>query len=64
MWSGKLLVRVGLGCYIILRDTMKTPVDNEEYKTKEDAIIKELNKKAYNELVLAQDDTVCFHIVE
>ena len=40
---------------------MKTPEDNTEDKTKEDAILKQLNKNAYNDLVLAQYETVFFH---
>ena len=43
---------------------MKIPAKNEEEKTKENATLKQLNKIAYNYLVLAQDDTVCFHIFE
>ena len=42
----------------------KTPTDNEEENTKEDAITKQIKKNAYNDLVLEQDDTVCFHILE
>ena len=65
MWSGKFLAREGgLGYDIILRSTMKTPADNEEEKIKEDAILKQLSNNKYNELILAQCDTVCFQIVE
>ena len=65
MWSGKFLARAGwLGYDIILRGTVKTLADNAEDKTKEDDILKELNKNTYNDLILAQDDTVCFKIVE
>ena len=65
MWSGKFLARAGLiGYDIILRGNMKTPEDNTEDKTKEDAIPKQLNKNTYNGLILEQDDTVCFQIAE
>ena len=64
MWSGKLLARAGqLGYSIILRGTVKTPEENEDVKTKENDILKQLNKNSYNDLVLAQDETVCFRIV-
>ena len=43
---------------------MKTPKGNKYEKTKEDAILKQLNKNTYNGLVFAQNDTVCFRIVE
>ena len=43
---------------------MKTPVENAEENTKEDAILNKLNKNAYNDLIFAQYDTVCFQIVE
>ena len=43
---------------------MKTPADNAEEKTEEDTILKQLSKNAYNGLISAQDDTVCFQIVE
>ena len=43
---------------------MKTLPNNKEENTKEDSIPKQLNKNAYNDPILAQDDTLCFHIVE
>ena len=43
---------------------MKTPAYNEEEKTKEDDIIKQLNKNAHNDLILTQEETLCFHIIE
>ena len=42
---------------------MKILTDNAEEKTKEDAIIKKLNKNAYNDLVLVQDETLYFQII-
>ena len=65
IWSGKFLARAGqLGYDIILRGTAKKPTENLEENTKGDAILKKLKKNAYNDLILAQDDTVCFQIVE
>ena len=65
MWSGRFLARAGrLGYDNILIGTVKTPSDNAEENTKEDDILKQLNKNAYKDLVLAQDETVCFHTVE
>ena len=65
MWSGKFLASAGrLGYDIILRVTLKTLVENKEENTKEYTILKQLNKNAYNEPILAQDETVCFHIIE
>ena len=61
MWSGKSLARARrLGYDIILRGAVKTPPDNAEEKTKEDNILKKLNRNVYNDLILAQDYTVCF----
>ena len=64
MWSGKLLSRSGPNGYdIILRGAVNTLVQNAEENTKEDYIIKRLNKNTYNGLVWVQYDTVCFKIV-
>ena len=65
MWSGEFLAKYGkLGYNIILRGTVKTTADNAEETTKEDTILNQLNKNAYNNLVLEQDGTVCLQIVE
>ena len=53
-----------IGYGITLRVTMKTPNYIAKDKAKEDAILKQLNKNSYNDLILAQYDTVCFNIVE
>ena len=60
MWSGKLLSRAGrLGHDIILRDTVITPSDNTEEKTKGETILKQINNKTYNDQILVQCDTHC-----
>ena len=65
MWAEKFLASAGrVGYDIILSVTLKTLVDNKEEKIKEYTILKQLNKNVYNEPILAQDDTVCFHIIE
>ena len=65
MWSEKSLARARrLGYDIILRGAVKTPPDNAEEKTKEDNILKQLNKNMYKNLILVQDVTVCFQLVE
>ena len=65
MWSCKLLARAGrLGYDITIRGTNKKPAENTEAKTQEDTILNQINKNTYNDLFLAQDDTVCFQIVE
>ena len=33
-------------------------------KDKEDTILNQINNNAYNDLIMNQDDTVCFHNVE
>ena len=43
---------------------MKALADNVEEKTQNDRVLKQLNKNMYNDLILTQDDTVCFQIVE
>ena len=64
-WLGKLLAMAGqLGYNVMLRGTMKTPADIVEKKTKEDAILKQLNKNTHNGLILVQYDKVCLQIVE
>ena len=37
---------------------------NTDENTQEDSILKQLNNNAYNNMILAQYDTVCLHIVE
>ena len=45
MWSRKILTRSGQIVYnIILRGTVKTPVENAEENNKEDATLKQINK--------------------
>ena len=41
----------------------ENPTVNAEEKTKEDAILKQLNRNAYNDLILAQDHTLCLQII-
>ena len=63
--KGKLLERSRLiGYDITLRGNIKTPEENAEEKTKEDAILKKLNKNTYNVLYLEQYAKFCLHIVE
>ena len=51
--------------YTTNKGDKKSPADNVN-KTKENWVsdLKFLNKTAYNELILAQKDTVCFKIIE
>ena len=47
MWSGKFLARSGrLGYDTILRDAVKPLADIVEENTKEDYVLKQINKKA------------------
>ena len=52
--------------YILPRGNTKTPTDDyEETKEREvTATLKMINKIAYNELIIPQEDTICFHIFE
>ena len=50
--------------YLAIKVTVITPAGNSEENTKEDTILKKLNNNAYNDLILVQDDTVCFQIIE
>ena len=59
----KVLIK-GKTTWMFYKGTVKIPPNNAEMKTKEDAVLKQLNKNAYNDLVLAQDDTLCFQVVE
>ena len=65
MGLGKFLARERRLVYgIILRGTVKILAENSEEKTKEYAILKQLNNNSHNDLILAHDDTVCFQIFE
>ena len=65
MWLGNFLSRAArLGYNIILRDNVKTLDYNAEDNIKEDSTLNKLNKNAHNDLILSQDDTVFFHIIE
>ena len=43
--------------------TVKTQSYIAEENTKEECILKQLDKNAYNDLILVQYYTVCFHII-
>ena len=53
------------GYHVLLTGAKKIPADDKyEILEKEIAKLKLLNFTAYNELILAQEYTVCFHIIE
>ena len=67
MWSVKFMKRYVNKTYdILLTGDMKIPADDTEKK--EDKVVtytsKLLNKIAYNDIVLAQEEMVCFQITE
>ena len=67
MWSGKFMARAGIEGYdILLTGDTRIPADDAgERKNKGvESTLKLLNKKAYNEIILEQEDTVSFHIAE
>ena len=41
-----------LGYDIIVRDTVNSPAENAKYKTQESAILKQLTKNEFNDLIL------------
>ena len=60
------MTRAGIKEYhVLLTNANKLPADDTD-KTQEKDIyaLKLLNSTAYNELVLTQEDTVCFQMVE
>ena len=67
MLSGKFMARDEIKGYDILpRGDVKTLTD-DRYKTNKNivnAAFKFLNKTAYNEIIIYQEDTICFHIFE
>ena len=60
------MARSGIkGYHILLTGTKKILADDaDETQEKEISALKLVNFKAYNELILSQEDTVCFQIVE
>ena len=66
MWSGKFIAKSEIkGYHVLPTGAKKIPADDAD-KTKEKEIdaLKLLNFTAYNELIIAQEDTVCFQIIE
>ena len=66
MWSGKFMARSGIKIYhVLLTGAKKIPADGA-YKTEGKGVsaLKILSFTAYDELILAQKDTVWFNIVE
>ena len=67
MCSGKFITRAGINGYgTLLTGDKKIPEDDTD-KTKDEGVttvLKLINKIAYNDLILTQEDTVCFKIVE
>ena len=66
MWSGKSTAGSGIKVYhVILTGAKKIPAnDAEKTKEKENSALKLLKFTAYNEIILAQEDTVYFQIFE
>ena len=64
MWSVNFVARVGIKRYHVLLTGAKTIPADDKDKTKEKEIdkLKILNFTAYNNLILAQEDTVYFEI--
>ena len=60
------MARSGINIYnVIIKFDKKILADNtEETKSKVVSEFKLFNKTSYNELILSQEDTVCFQIVE
>ena len=53
------------GYHVLLTGAKTISADEKEKrKDKEISELKVLNFTVYNDLILAQDDTVCFHIIE
>ena len=67
MWSEKSMARSGIkGFNILIAVDMKTLAGNtyqNKYKVVT-ATLKLINKTAYNELIIYQEDVVCFQIVK
>ena len=66
MWSGKFMARSGIKEYHVFLTGTKIilSVDEDKIQEREIAEFKLLNFTAYNELILSQEDTVCFQIIE
>ena len=64
-WSGQFLERSGnIGYDTILRGTVKTLANNTQDNNKEGSILNTRKNNTYNDLILMQYDTFCFHIFE
>ena len=66
MWSGKFMARYVIRVYNVLIIGGWKILEDDADKTKVKVIseLNLINKTAYNELILAQEYTVCFQIVE
>ena len=65
MWLGKSMARAGTRGYnLLLTGDQKIPAyDADKTKENEISTIKLPSFTAYNELIFAQKDTVCFQII-
>ena len=66
MWSGKFMARYVIRVYNVLIIGGWKILEDDADKTKVKVIseLNLINKTAYNELILAQEDMVYFHIIE
>ena len=66
MWSGKFVERYGINGYDVLITGDKNILEYDAYKTKVKEIyeMKLLNNTYYTDMILAQEDTVYFQVIE
>ena len=56
----------GMKGYDVLLKGVRKILEDHKYETKEKwfSELKLINKTAYKDLILAQEDTICFHLTE
>ena len=65
MWSGNFIARVVIkGYHVLLTGAKKMPDEEKDEIRKTIAQLNLLNFTAYNKIILSQEDTVCFQIIE
>ena len=61
------MAKAGIKVYYILLAVNAETLKDNGYKTKDNGVmatLKLLNKTGYNELMLSQEDKICFQIIE
>ena len=65
MWPGKFMARSEIkGYHVLITGAKKILADDADKTEIKHYALKLINLTAYNELILAQEDMVCFQMIE